>query len=126
MAARSERGRRAEGGAAEEVVARLRGAEISGQFKAAFELIADVELGLAVPGNWELAPRDGPHGNAFCARSAAGSATAERCRAWQGATREAADRQTRTRPCFAGLGESAVPVRVGEKVVAPFEVGQVG
>jgi hypothetical protein len=47
-------------------------------------------------------------------------------RAWQGATREAADRQTRTRPCFAGLGESAVPVRVGEKVVAPFEVGQVG
>ena len=41
--------------AAEEVVARLRGAEIFGQFKAAFELIADLDLRLAVPGNREVA-----------------------------------------------------------------------
>lgn len=113
------------GAAAEELVARLRGAEIFGQFKAAFELIAGVELRLAVPGNRELASRDGPHGNAFCALLAARPVTAERCRACQCAAREAAGRQTRTRRCFAGLCESVVPVRMGETVVAQFEIGQV-
>ena len=111
--------------AAQELVARLRGSEIFGQFKAAFELIADVELRLEVPGNRELARRDGPHGNAFCALLAARPATAERCRACQCATREEAGRQTRTRTCFAGLCESAVPLRMGDTVVAQFEVGQV-
>lgn len=114
-----------DGAPAQELVARLRASEIFGQFKAAFELIAGVELRLEEPGYRELARRDGPHGNAFCALLAERPATAERCRACQCATREAAGRQTRTRTCFAGLCESGVPVRIGETVVAQFAVGQV-
>lgn len=51
--------------------------------------------------------------------------TCEQCRALKGCVAEQACQKTCTAECFAGLNETAIPVRLGKKVIAQLETGQV-
>ena len=68
-----------------------------------------------------------PKQNVFCALISASSSNkcCEACRQLQFKIEAEAQAQARTLTCFAGLCESAVPVRVGAKVIAFLKTGQV-
>ncbi len=63
--------------------------------------------------------------NPFCALMAKTNDSCAQCYSLQCAVEEAAQFQPKTLKCFAGLCETAVPVRVGENVIAFLHTGQV-
>ncbi len=63
--------------------------------------------------------------NPFCALMAKTNETCAQCYALQCKVEEEAQFQPKTLKCFAGLCETAVPVRVGENVIAFLHTGQV-
>ena len=63
--------------------------------------------------------------NPFCTLMAKSNESCAQCYALQCKVEEAAQFQPKTLKCFAGLCETAVPVRVGENVIAFLHTGQV-
>ena len=63
--------------------------------------------------------------NPFCALMAKTNETCAHCYALQCRVEEAAQLGPKTLKCFAGMCETAVPVRVGENVIAFLHTGQV-
>jgi AraC-like DNA-binding protein/ligand-binding sensor protein len=63
--------------------------------------------------------------NPFCALMAKTNQSCAQCYALQRKLEEEAQFEARTLKCFAGLCETAVPVRVGENVIAFLQTGQV-
>ena len=63
--------------------------------------------------------------NPFCALLSKTDASCARCYALQCEVEASAQFQPKTLKCFAGLCETAVPVRVGENVIAFLHTGQV-
>jgi AraC-like DNA-binding protein/ligand-binding sensor protein len=61
----------------------------------------------------------------FCALMAHTNGTCASCFALQKKLEEDANLQPKTIKCFAGLCETAVPVRVGEKLIAFLQTGQI-
>src|SRR6266568_1927468 len=63
--------------------------------------------------------------NPFCALMAKTNQSCAQCYALQRKLEEEAQFEPKTLKCFAGLCETAVPVRVGENVIAFLQTGQV-
>ena len=82
-----------------------------------------------------LQPPESPHpnglmerpavGNTFCALMARTNRSCEACFALQKRLEEEAKLEPRTLKCFAGLCETAVPVRVGDRVIAFLQTGRI-
>ena len=64
-------------------------------------------------------------GGSFCALTARTNRSCEACLALQKRLEEEAKLQPKTLKCFAGLCETAVPVRVGDRLIAFLETGRV-
>ena len=96
-------------------------------YQAAFEKATGLPLSLHPPGaGHESGSMDRPAvGNSFCALMARTNRGCEACCALQWKLEEEAKLQPKTLTCFAGLCETAVPVRVGDGLVAFLQTGRI-
>jgi AraC-like DNA-binding protein/ligand-binding sensor protein len=74
---------------------------------------------------WQLAHHRSKHQNPFCMLMAETSRSCAACLEVQQGLNEKAQQQPATISCFAGLCDSAVPVRVGDKLFGYLQTGQV-
>jgi AraC-like DNA-binding protein/ligand-binding sensor protein len=103
----------------------LAGSKLYKEYQRAFVDAVGVPLTFRAVESWQL-PYHGKRGeNPFCAYLAAKSRSCAAClRTAQRLSRLAAD-QAATVTCASGLSETAVPVRVGEKLLGFLQTGQV-
>jgi len=109
----------------ESLTAKLTKSRLYKDYQGAFESATGLPLHLhetgGVPG--ELSSR--PGGNAFCLLMAKSNQACAACFALQQKIEQQAGMEPRSLHCFAGLCESAVPVRVGENIIAFLQTGQI-
>jgi len=109
----------------EDVVVRLRGSQIFRDYQQAFQTATGLPLILRTAGSFQEPMHGAKNVNPFCSLMAAKSKSCAAClQLQQRAEAEAATGAT-TLECFAGLSESLVPVRLGEKTIAYLQTGQV-
>ena len=94
-------------------------------YQEAFENATGLPLQLHAVGEAASRLRDRPRSNAFCSLMAQKNQACAACFALQKRLEEEAGMEPRSLHCFAGLCESAVPVRVGDKVIAFLQTGQI-
>jgi AraC-like DNA-binding protein/ligand-binding sensor protein len=94
-------------------------------YQSAFENATGLPLHLHAKGGagGGLALR--PAGNPFCLLMAKSNHACAACFALQQKVEQESGMEPRSLHCFAGLCESAVPVRVGEKIIAFLQTGQI-
>jgi len=107
------------------IVRRLSRSEMFKDYEQAFSETTKLPLALRPLETWNLSMAGRPRENPFCALMAQCSRTRGACLEVQ----ENIASRTATRPttvtCFAGLCQTAVPVRVGERVIGHLQTGQV-
>jgi AraC-like DNA-binding protein/ligand-binding sensor protein len=103
----------------------LSGSEIYVQYQRAFAKATGLPLDLHAPGMFRLVRYPKKQASPFCLLMAKTSAACASCYALQQELEQQAQFESRTLKCFAGLCESAVPVRLGDKLIAFLHTGQV-
>ena len=107
------------------IVQRLSRSEMFKDYERAFSETTKLPLALRPLETWNLSMAGKPQENPFCALMAQCNRTCGACLEVQ----ENIANQNATGPttvtCFAGLCETAVPVRVGERVIGHLQTGQV-
>ncbi|MEJ1972327.1 MAG: helix-turn-helix domain-containing protein [Lacunisphaera sp.] len=106
------------------LVEQLRRSRVFREYEKAFRDCTGLPLSLRSGECFGLAHQDDPRENPFCALMAAQSRTCSACLAFQERLTRAIGTEPGTQECYAGLSESAVPVRVGEQTVAYLQTGQ--
>ncbi len=107
------------------LVDQLTRSDLYREYARAFQAAVGLPLSLRPVEAFDRAHQDSQHENPFCALLAGTSRSCAVCLQFQRAVEEAARLQPRTLTCFAGLCDSAVPIRVGGSLVAFLETGQV-
>ena len=107
------------------LVDQLRRSQVYRDYEKAFRDTTGLPLSLRALETFDLPHRNDPNENPFCALMAGTNHTCAACLKMQKKVEDAAGLETKTLKCFAGLCDSAVPVRVGENVVAFLQTGQV-
>lgn len=104
---------------------KLRASQIFEDYQQAFQQATGLPLELqdSVKSLGKLAGK--PFVNPFCAMISRTNSSCAACLAAQQKLQKKAGLNARTLRCFAGLCETAVPIRVGESVVAFLQTGQV-
>lgn len=74
---------------------------------------------------WQPAQRGKKHENPFCALMATHSSSCAACLEVQEKLSEDTDQPAKTVTCFAGLSDTAVPVRLGNELIGFLQTGQV-
>lgn len=108
-----------------DLVSRLQGSTLFRDYQHAFQTATGLPLVLRAAGSFQPPLRGSGQINPFCAMMASASKTCAACLELQQRVETEAIRGSSTLQCFAGLTESAVPVRIGERVVAYLQTGQV-
>lgn len=108
-----------------EVVARLQQSQIFRDYQQAFQIATGMPLVLRAPGSFQAPLKGSKNVNAFCALMAASSKTCALCLQTQQRFESAPIEGSATLQCFAGMTESAVPVRLGEQIIGYLQTGQV-
>jgi len=106
-------------------VGQLTRSQIYCDYVRAFNLAMELPLTLRPPASWALAQRKRPNENPFCALLAQNSKTCAACLEVQEKIANGHSPGTVSATCFAGLCDTAVPVRVGQKLVGFLQTGQV-
>ena len=109
----------------DDLVARLRQSEIFRDYQQAFQIATGLPLVLRAAGSFQPPLHGSKQINAFCALMAGTSKSCAACLQLQQRVEDGGVTGTKTLECFAGLSESVVPIRIGEKVVAYLQTGQV-
>jgi AraC-like DNA-binding protein/ligand-binding sensor protein len=109
----------------EDVVARLKSSQLFRDYQEAFETATGLPLVLRTVGSFDPPLRGSKQIASFCALMGGTSKSCAACLQLQGQMESEASGDTKTVECFAGLSESMVPVRIGEKIVAYLQTGQV-
>lgn len=99
--------------------------QIYRDYEKAFTTATELPLSLRPPKDWHLAHRDRPHENPFCAMLAHTSKACAACLEIQERITNPIAAQATSATCFAGLCDTAVPLRVGEELVGFLQTGQV-
>lgn len=108
-----------------EVVDRLRRSEIYRDYERAFAETTGLPLALRAVDTLAMPMRGSPNENPFCALMSTTNKSCSACLELQRRVEMEARLQPRTLKCFAGLCDSAVPIRVGDKVLAFLQTGQI-
>lgn len=95
------------------------------EYQAAFETTTQLPLILRPAGGFQSPMHGSKQLNPFCALMAASNRSCAACLQLQQKVEESATAEPTTMECFAGLSESAIPIRVGEKVLGFLQTGQV-
>ena len=109
----------------DEVVTRLQQSEIFRDYQDAFQTATGLPLVLRAAGSFQPPMHGSRQINPFCALMSGASKTCATCLQLQQEVERDAGAAGKTVQCFSGLSESVVPVRVGERVVAYLQTGQV-
>lgn len=107
------------------LVAQLRDSQIYRDYEQAFRDTTGLPLNLRPIEAFDLPHRDDPNENPFCALMATTNQSCAACLQLQRKVEEQARLEPKTLKCFAGLCDSAVPIRVGENLVAFLQTGQI-
>jgi AraC-like DNA-binding protein/ligand-binding sensor protein len=107
------------------VLDRLAKSEIYQQYERAFGEATGLPLTLSPVDNWHLAHRGKRRENPFCAMLAKQSKTCAACLQVQHELTATAQSEAHTVKCFAGLCETAVPLRAGEQLIGFLRTGEV-
>ncbi len=108
-----------------EIVAQLKRSEIYSAYEEAFQVATGLPLALRPVGTLQSPLRDAKRENGFCALVARANSSCAACLRLQEKVEIASSEGPGTLTCHAGLVESAVPIRVGENIVAYLQTGQV-
>jgi AraC-like DNA-binding protein/ligand-binding sensor protein len=107
------------------LVAQLRRAQIFRDYEQAFRETTGLPLNLRPIEAFDLPHHGDPKENPFCALMARTNHSCAACLQLQKRVEQEARLEPKTLKCFAGLCDSAVPVRVGENLVAFLQTGQI-
>jgi AraC-like DNA-binding protein/ligand-binding sensor protein len=107
------------------LVAQLKRSEIYRDYERAFRETTGLPLNLRPIEAFDLPHHGDPKENPFCALMARTNQSCAACLQLQKKVEEQAQLEPKTLKCFAGLCDSAVPVRVGENLVAFLQTGQI-
>lgn len=107
------------------VVSHLQRSEIFREYRKAFESTTGLPLTLRAVGSFQSPLHGSKNGNAFCKLMAATNKTCAACLQLQQRVETEATSEAKTLECFAGLHESAIPVRSGTRVLGFLQTGQV-
>jgi AraC-like DNA-binding protein len=107
------------------VLERLAHSQIYQDYERAFGEATGLPLTLSPTEDWHLAHHGRRHENPFCALLAKQNKTCAACLQTQHALTNTAQEQPRTVTCFAGLMETAVPLRAGDRLIGFLRTGEV-
>ena len=108
------------------LIEKLKAAPFYRIYQDAFRAATGLPLVLIAADDTPFNACDGsPNQNPFCQIINSGHDACAQCRAAQQCVVQSAVERTQTRECFAGLKESAVPVRLGGRTVGFLKTGQV-
>jgi len=111
--------------AAKLLVDKLNASQIYEDYEAAFSTTTGMPVTFRPAETWQLAHHDSKHQNPFCILMAESSRSCAACLEVQQKLTEAAQQEVATVTCFAGLCDTAVPVRMGDKLFGFLQTGQV-
>jgi AraC-like DNA-binding protein/ligand-binding sensor protein len=107
------------------LIQRINCSEIYSDYEKAFGDSTELPLRLRPPEFWNLAHRNRRNENPFCALMAQSNRTCAACLEVQQLAADAAKDRPATVTCFAGLCETAVPFKLGERTIGFLQTGQV-
>jgi AraC-like DNA-binding protein/ligand-binding sensor protein len=107
------------------LVERLSRSRIYQDYAKAFVQATDLPLSLQPPDAWQLPHCDSAHGSPFCVLMTEHSRSCAACLEIQDRLRREGQAAPATLRCFAGLTDTAVPVRLGNEVIGHLQTGQV-
>ncbi len=108
-----------------ELVHQLRESVIYRDYEKAFRDTTGLPINLRPIEAFNLPHHGDPKESPFCALMASSNQSCAACLQLQKKVEEEARLEPKTLKCFAGLCDSAVPVRVGENLVAFLQTGQI-
>lgn len=109
----------------EDVVTRLKSSQIFRDYQDAFETATGLPLVLRAAGSFAPPLRGSKQIASFCVLMGGANKSCSACLQLQAKLESEAVDGCRTVECFAGLSESVVPIRIGEKTIAYLQTGQV-
>lgn len=109
----------------ESLTSKLTRSRVYRDYQDAFESATGLPLHLHEIGSSAAGLRNRPGANPFCLLMAKSNSACAACFALQQKVEQEAGMEPRSLHCFAGLCESAIPVRVGEKIIAFLQTGQI-
>jgi ligand-binding sensor protein len=107
------------------IVQRLARSEMFKEYERAFSDATELPVALRPLQAWNLSMAGKARENRFCALMAQCNRACASCLEIQERIAEQGAARTTTVTCFAGLSDTAIPVRVGEGVVGYLQTGQV-
>jgi AraC-like DNA-binding protein len=107
------------------MVAQLKRSQIFRDYEQAFRDTTGLPFNLRAIEAFDLPFHDQPNENPFCALMGQSNKSCAACLQLQKKVEVEACLEPKTLKCFAGLCDSAVPVRVGENLIAFLQTGQV-
>jgi len=107
------------------LVEQLKRSQIYRDYESAFRDATGLPFNLRAIEAFDLPHRGDPKENPFCALMAKTNQSCSACLQLQRKVEVEAKLEPKTLKCFAGLCDSAVPVRVGENLVAFLQTGQI-
>ena len=111
--------------ASRDLVERIQRSEIYRTYAEAFQIATGLPLDLRAVGSFRASYQGSKQANPFCVLLANTNQSCAACLQLQQRVEDSAHEEARTLECFAGLSETAVPVRLGDRVVAYLQTGQV-
>jgi AraC-like DNA-binding protein/ligand-binding sensor protein len=107
------------------LVAQLRRSQIFRDYEQAFRETTGLPITLRPIEAFDLPHHGDPKESPFCALMAQSNHSCAACLQLQRRVEEEAKLEPKTLKCFAGLCDSAVPVRVGDNLIAFLQTGQI-
>jgi AraC-like DNA-binding protein len=107
------------------IVGQLSRSEIYRDYERAFRDATGLPLSLRPVEAFDLPHQGEPNENPFCALMATSNQSCAACLQLQRKVEESAGLEPMTLKCFAGLCDSAVPIRVGQDLIAFLQTGQI-
>jgi ligand-binding sensor protein len=108
-----------------DLIRRIGKSEMFSEYQAAFEDATGLPLALRPTEFWNLPHRNRPNENPFCAMMGQNNRSCAACLEAQQRAVEAASDRPATVTCFAGLSDTSVPVKLGERRIGFLQTGQV-
>lgn len=106
-------------------VEHLRASQIFQDYEQAFRETIGLPLTIQPVDGWDFPFKGDAKQNPFCELMAGTNQSCSACLQLQAKLQAAAQEEPASMKCFAGLCESAIPIRIGETVVAFLRTGQV-
>ena len=107
------------------VVAQLKRSQVFRDYEQAFRETTGLPINLRPVEAFDLPHHGDPKENPFCALMATSNHSCAACLQLQKKVEVEARLEPKTLKCFAGLCDSAVPVRVGDDLIAFLQTGQI-